>query len=219
MKIVIVMPALNESDTIGPVVRAVSAYGMPLVVDDASSDDTASIAETEGAIVLKLPVNRGYEGALEAGFAEAEKRHADVVATFDSDGQFDAGVLDHVLRPIREGRADLVLGERPRGARFAERLFGLYTGLRHGISDILCGVKAYRIELYRSHGRFDEGRAVGTELALAAIRDGARFETVPVPVKPRERGGSRFGDGVRANLRLLTAMRMAVCADLGRPVR
>lgn len=213
-KPIILLPAHNEAATIETVVRGVSAYGTPLVVDDGSSDGTDTLAEGAGAHVLRLRPNRGYEGALDAGFAEASRLGAETVVTFDADGQFDATLLEDVLAPIRAGRADLVLGQRPKSARLTEMIFSLYTRLRYGVRDILCGVKAYRMALYREHGRFDGGRSVGTELALAAIRRGARCETVDVNVRPRAQGASRFGQGLRANRRILAAMRLAICADI-----
>ena len=213
---IILLPAYNEAATIGAVVRDVVSFGTVLVVDDGSRDGTGDLAEAAGARVLRLDTNRGYERALDAGFAEADRLGAEVVVTFDADGQFEASLLDRILEPLRTGRADLVLGRRPKMARFSEGLFGLYTGLRFGIRDILCGVKAYRIDLYRAHGRFDAGRSVGTELALASVRRGTRFEVVEAPVGARAEGGSRFGQRWRANARILTALRLAVAADLAR---
>ena len=207
------MPALNESSTIGSVVQGVRRYGLPLVVDDGSQDDTASIAQSQGAHVVSLKENVGYEGALEAGFAEAARIGADVVVTFDADGQFQPEVVPRILCPIKEHAADIVIGEREKKARPAETLFGLYTGMRYGVKDILCGVKAYRMHLYSDHGRFDGGRSVGTELALAALRSGAVYETVRLPVEPRATGRPRFGSGIRANVRLLVALALGIGGD------
>ncbi len=211
---VILLPAYNEAATIEAVVRDVAPYGTVLVVDDGSRDGTGDLAEAAGARVVRLHPNRGYEGALDAGFAEADRLGAEVIVTFDADGQFESAALARLLEPIRVGRADLVLGRRPKAARISEALFGFYTRMRHGIRDILCGAKAYRMDLYRAHGRFDAGRSVGTELALASVRQGARFEVVDVPLRPRLAGASRFGQRWRANRRILTALRLAIWSDL-----
>ncbi len=213
---VVLMPAHNEAATIAGLVAAVAAHGLPLVVDDASSDGTGDLARAAGAHVLALSPNRGYARALDAGFAEAARLGAEVVVTFDADGQFAPELLGRLLRPIREGWADLVLGTRPAPARLGEAAFNAYSRLRFGVGDALCGLKAYRLTLYRAHGRFDGGRSVGTELALSAIRRGARFATVPVPVRPRASGAPRFGQGWRANRRLLGALALAVRDDLAR---
>lgn len=216
LRVCVLVPAFNEAGTIASVVRSVLPCGAVLVVDDGSTDDTARLAADAGADVLTLDPNLGYEGALGAGFAEASARACDVVVTFDADGQFAGDVAARVLAPVLTGQADLALGQRPRAARFGEAVFSLYTRLRFGVRDILCGVKAYRMSLYRAHGRFDDGRSIGTELALAAMRRGARVAVIDVDVAARQVGASRFGQGWRANRKILGALRRAVCADIRR---
>lgn len=214
MKTVIVIPAFNEADTIADVATGVAPFGTVVVVDDGSTDGTAEKARAAGAEVVRLQANRGYDAALEGGFARADELGAEVIATFDADGQCEPAGLEAVLRPVLEGRADLALGVRNSPARFSELLFGLYTQLRYGVPDILCGVKVYRAELYRRHGRFGAGGSVGTELALASLRRGARLAAVPVTVRLRASGRPRFGSWARANGRILRAMVGAVRADL-----
>lgn len=213
-RIVIVIPALNEAETIGHVVKTVSAFGTALVVDDGSSDGTGRLAEEAGAHVVVQARNGGYERALEAGFAEADRLGAEFVITFDADNQFAAGLLAKVAEPLLTDKADIVIGNRGQYARVSERLFGWYTTLRFGVPDILCGLKGYRIDLYRRHGRFDWGRSVGTELALFALRSGLRCTVVPTPVRPRDTGAPRFGGIIRANRRILAAFRDALANDL-----
>ena len=87
MHVVIVIPALNEAATIRRVVADVIRHGTALVVDDGSSDGTGELAREAGAHVLTLARNIGYEGALDAGFAEAARLGADIVVTFDADNQ------------------------------------------------------------------------------------------------------------------------------------
>ncbi len=210
----ILMPAFNEAETIAEVVRNVSQCGLPLVVDDGSTDGTAELAEGAGATVIRLSPNRGYEGALEAGFEAASRLDLRRVVTYDADGQFELAGLKAVIAAMASGNIRLVLGQRPEAARFGEWLFNVYTRLRFGVGDILCGLKGYDVSLYREIGRFGTGRSVGTELALAALRRGEAFDTVPVTVLPRQSGPSRFGQGFRANRRLLTALCDAVKFDL-----
>ncbi len=213
-KTVILIPALNEAETISDVVSGVMEYGTPLVVSDGSTDDTAKAALAAGAEVLELPLNRGYEGALDAGFATAADLGAELVITFDADGQFDPKLLGAIQSVIASSGVTLVLGIRPTFARIAERLFGYYARIRYGVRDILCGVKAYPIALYFGHGRFDAGRSVGTELALTALRRGDPFATVPAEVRSRQDDKPRFGSGWRANKRILIALLDAIVSDL-----
>lgn len=212
--VIVVIPGYNEAATIAEVVRGVRPYAKPLVVDDGSVDDTAGEADRVGAHVVRLSSNRGYEGALDAGVAEACRLGAEAVVTFDADGQFDPEDLEAVIRPIAEGHADLVLGQRQKPARFGEALFNFYSRLRFGIDDFLCGLKGFRTELYKRHGRFDCGYSINTELAIFSVLNGARVETVSVRIRSRESGASRFGSGFRANRKLLRALRHAICMDL-----
>ena len=215
MRVAVVIPALDESATIGAVVSAAAKYGSVIVVDDGSTDDTAVAARAAGASVVSHGQNRGYDAALASGMAEAAHVGADVVVTIDADGQHEPSRLSAVLEPLQTGRAGLVLGVRAQAARRSERLFNLYTRLRFDVPDILCGVKGYSIDVYRAHRRAAERKSIGTGLALAALRAGVPHETVAIPIAPR-RSATRFGAGLRADLRILRALGDAVAVDVSR---
>ena len=217
MEVAIVIPAHNECETIEAVVAGASPYGTVVVVDDGSSDGTADNAGRAGAAVVSHGQNRGYDAALQSGFEEADRLGAEIVVTLDADGQHDPAVLGDVLEPLRDRSADLVLGVRPAPARFAEWIFNGYVRMRYGVPDILCGLKGYRMDLYREHGRFDGTRSVGTELALAGLARGVATSVVPVRVSARSGGTARFGSALHANLRILRALGLALWA--GRRVR
>lgn len=208
------MPGYNEAETITEVVKSANYFGAPLVVDDGSSDGTAELAQAAGAQVVRLSANVGYEGAIEAGFEAADRAGFRFVITYDADGQFEADALRVVRDILLQGRSRLVLGQRPNPARVGEAMFNLYTRLRFGMTDILCGLKGYDLALYRWHGRFGSGRSVGTELALAALRSGEPVETISVSILPRRHGPSRFGGSLRANGRLLVALAEALLTDV-----
>lgn len=215
MNTAIVIPAHNEAATIADVVHSVAAFGTPLVVDDGSDDDTAELARSAGAVVVRHARNAGYDAALQSGFVEAARRGAELVVTFDADGQHGAAALEEVLLLLKRGDCDLVLGVRERSARVAESLFSAYTRWRFGVNDILCGLKGYRMVLFHDYGRFDATRSVGTELALHALRTKVRFALVDVPIAPRLAGEARFGTRIRGNARILRALYLALRADLG----
>ena len=213
MKTAIIIPAYNESATIKTVVETVRDMGIPIVVDDCSTDGTGDLARQAGAEVVTHANNRGYDGALQSGFEKAVGLGVDIVVTFDADGQHDAAVLERMIEPILKGRADLVLGIRLQSARLAERVFNGYARLRFGVGDILCGLKAYHLDLFKAHGRFDGVRSIGTELALYGLRHHARFETIPVPVLPRK-GSARIGSRWKANAIIFRALFMMMDRDL-----
>ena len=144
---VIIIPAFNESETIAQVINEVKQYGQPIVVDDCSTDETYIKCISEGVDVVRHAVNLGYDAALQSGFEHAVKLDANIVITFDADGQHTAGVLQEVLEPLLSGKVDMVLGIRSTGfARISESTFSFYTKLRFGVDDILCGLKGYNIK-------------------------------------------------------------------------
>lgn len=214
MKVAIVIPAFNEAGTIARVVNDVAPYGHPIVVDDCSTDNTAELARAAGAEVVSHQVNSGYDAALQSGFENADKPDMEAVVTFDADGQHDPETLKTVLLLLDKENNDLVLGVRSNSARVSEFLFSAYTNWRYGVSDILCGLKGYRISVYRAYGKFDGTRSIGTELALYGLRSKMKYSTVRVPIALREEGAARFGNSLRANGRILRAMVMAIIQDL-----
>lgn len=202
--VAIIIPAYNEADTIARVVASVLPHGVTVVVDDASSDQTAELAEQAGAIVVRHGDNRGYDGALNSGFAAAVATGCRFAVTFDADGQHDINALVTVVDRLRAGDV-MVIGVRARPARAAEWLFAAYTRLRFGVADPLCGLKGYSLDLYQRVGHFDSYGSIGTELMLRGIRSGRRYSTLPIPISPRH-GQPRFAQTLVANGRILRAL-------------
>lgn len=213
MTVAIIIPALNEAETITDVVASVLESGRVIVVDDGSRDCTADVAARAGAIVVSNETNLGYDGALQRGFEKAAEIGSEIAITIDADGQHDGDAVSGMLAPLLNGDADLVLGIRPKTARFSEWLFNLFARLRFGVPDILCGMKAYRMSLYYAHGRFDGSQSIGTELALAGLRCGLRCACIPVPIHHRD-GTPRFGSVLRANWKILRALTGAILRDV-----
>ena len=203
-RLAIIIPAFNESATIEGVVRAASAYGFPIVVDDGSRDGTAERARVAGADLVVHQSNRGYDVALDSGFARAAELACTYALTMDADGQHDPSVLNDFIRALQCG-ADVVAGVRDRRQRFAEHLFAVYTDGRWGIKDPLCGLKAYRMDVYHELGHFDTHRSIGTELLLYAARRKKRIDQVPVKTRDRL-DAPRFGNRLKGNLRILKGL-------------
>lgn len=203
-RLAIIIPAYNESATIASVVHAVIAYGVPIVVDDGSTDQTAFLARETGACVVSHENNAGYDAALNSGFVYAHTMGYDFVLTMDADGQHNPRLLPAFIKTLDEG-AEVVIGVRDRQQRIAEHLFASVSRLLWGIRDPLCGMKAYRIELYRSLGHFDAYGSIGTELAIYAARQHKNI--VQIPVLTRDRlDAPRFGRKLDANLKILKAL-------------
>lgn len=204
----IVIPALNESATIKSIVESAGVHGYPIVVDDGSTDNTAELARQAGAIVFSHEKNRGYDATLNSGFKKAAELGSNIIITIDADGQHDPSLIQQFIDAIDAG-ADIVVGVRNRRQRFAENLFAWYTRLRFGIKDPLCGMKAYRISVYKALGHFDSYGSIGTELTIFAAMKGYSVEQIEFEVRERS-GQSRFGQILSGNYKIIRAMLFSV---------
>jgi glycosyltransferase involved in cell wall biosynthesis len=208
----VLMPAYNEAQTIGRLVRACLAHTPPpcevLVVDDGSADETASLATAAGARVVRLPENRGKGVAVREGFAAAR---GDVVVMLDADGQDDPAEIPDLLAALTDD-VDMVVGSRFRGHFGAGSITPLnYAGNRFltlvlnvlfstRMTDTLAGFKAVRASRLRGL-QFEARRYdIEVELLLRLLRAGARVVEIPVRRAARVHGTSRldsFRDGTR----------------------
>lgn len=154
LPVLVVIPALNEEDSVGGVVDAVAA-AVPdarcLVVDDGSSDATAARARQAGATVIVLPYNLGVGGAMRAGFRYARANGFRVVVQVDADGQHDPAAIPAMVGLLSD--ADLVIGARFAGVgdygvrgprRWAMRILAsvLSRVARSSLTDVTSGFKA-----------------------------------------------------------------------------
>ena len=109
----VVIAAYNEAVIIGRVVTEVRRAGYPVVVvDDGSKDTTAQVAKSSGATVIQHPFNLGQGAALQSGIDLALANGAEVIVTFDADGQHGAADISRLAEALAEENADFVLGSR-----------------------------------------------------------------------------------------------------------
>jgi glycosyltransferase involved in cell wall biosynthesis len=186
------------------VVRDARAHGAVIVVDDCSSDNTASAAQAAGAKVLRQKRNGGYDAALRAGVQAAFDDNAEFVVTMDADGQHPAAALPAFEQAFVQG-FDLVVGVRPRTQRLAEKLFARYAAWRFGVHDPLCGMKGYSRAVFAAVPGFDTLGSTNTETLFRGLHLGYRWKEIPIGLVERA-DAPRFGSVVRGNLRILRSL-------------
>lgn len=209
--IVIVIPCYEGAPTIGEVVRGARASGLPVVVvDDGSSDDSAAIAEANGATVLRHPVNRGKGAALASGFAYAHQLGAAAVLTLDADGQHDPCEIGALLEAHRRAPEALVVGVRsfapadmPRRSRIGNRISTWWISRFAGqpYRDTQSGFRIYPAALFNLplvSSRFD----TETELILRAAKLKLPLAEVPIRTIYRPNHVTHF-HGFRDTLRVI----------------
>lgn len=216
----VVVPAFNEGLTLGSVVQRVHAAGLHcLVVDDGSSDDSAGVARRAGAdLVVSHSQNRGYSMALRTGLqAAAAQPGCRWVASVDGDGQLDPLEAARLMQEAEAAGVGVAVGIRSAHPRRSEQFAAWLLSHLFGVIDPLCGLKVYRADVIRRFGS-SCGRRVGMELAVRAARNGVGLLQKPISTRPSERSGSRYGRGLKAELRIVGAtLMLAPLALPGRP--
>jgi len=208
----IIIPAYNEADTIKDIVRKASAFGMVVVTDDHSTDETAKIARDAGAQVLSSETNLGYEEMLNRGFAYAMAHGFESIVTIDADGEHDPSLIEAFFVALTAGHNALVLGIRPRKQRFSEIVMGWYFRRVFGVDDILCGMKGYRLATLKT-SKLAGGAHVGTGAVIEALRRREPFTQIHVWGRPRA-DSPRFGDKIRGNIKIFGVFFRILVDDL-----
>lgn len=203
-----VIPAFNEAQTITALVLQVRERAIAIVVDDGSTDDTAALAQAAGAYVVRHPLNRGYDCAVETGLRTALALRCSFAVTMDADGQHDPTLLDRFHAELEAG-ADLVVGQRDRTQRWSETLFCFIGRHAWGLNDPLCGMKGYSMRSLARMEHINTYASIGTELAVRLVKAGVAANHLPVKTQPRE-GISRFGQGFTPNLKISKALWMGI---------
>jgi glycosyltransferase involved in cell wall biosynthesis len=191
--VIIVVPAYNEAQTIADVVtRLCHHYSDIVVVDDGSTDDTAVVAATLPARVVRHPVNRGQGAALQTGIDYALARGADTIVTFDSDGQHDPADIEALLEPVHSGACDVALGSRFLGAtrnmpwtrRLVLQAGVLFTRIvsRIRVTDVHNGLRAFNRPAAKSLRITLDRMAHASEILDQIQAAGWRYQEVPVTI-------------------------------------
>lgn len=196
-KVVAVLPAYNAAKTLQITVRDIprEVVHEVLVVDDASRDETVSIARQLNLPTLVHKRNRGYGAGQKTGYQEALRRKADLVVMVHPDYQYDPRTLTQLVAPIQEGWADVVFGSRMMKGGALEggmpywKWVGniLLTTLTNVVSriyltEIHSGFRAYSAQALRSI-RFEEnsdGFIFDTQIILQFIAQGFRITEIPI---------------------------------------
>lgn len=190
MKLCILIPSYNEEKGIGSLIRALKARNLAVyVVDDGSTDKTASKAESEGAIVIRHEVNKGKGASLREGFGHILKEDFDAVLLMDADGQHAVEDIDSFSEKMRKTDADVVIGNRMDDTssmplsrkhtnRFMSWLISKVSGQR--VSDTQCGFRLIKTDVLNKIRLESSNYEIESELIIEAARKGFRIESVPI---------------------------------------
>jgi glycosyltransferase involved in cell wall biosynthesis len=219
--VVVVMPAYNAAKTLRPCLADVprDCVDEIILVDDASRDGTADLAESLGLIVIRHRENRGYGGNQKTCYREALARGAEIAVMVHPDHQYDPKVIPHLIAPIAEGRCDAAFGSRMLGGTAREggmpwwkyganilltRIENAVFGI--GLTEYHSGFRAYSrryLETVRLEADSD-AFVFDSEIIAQGVEAGLRFEEIPIATRYfPEASQVRFWGSVRYGLGIL----------------
>jgi len=186
--IIALIPGYEEGPRIAAVVAGALRHLPVVVVDDGSTDDTASQAEAAGATVIRQIPNQGKGAALRAGFRHALDQGADAVVTLDADGQHDPDEIPALLAAYERDRPELIIGRRdfsqmPATRRLSNTLGGwvFSAAVGRGIPDNQSGYRLIGRRLMRTLLESDEpGFEFEVEMIARCIALGLPIGWVPI---------------------------------------
>lgn len=206
----VIIPALNEAESIGPVVASMpwGQIDECIVVDNGSTDATAEIASAAGARVIKSP--RGYGAAMYAG-ASAALASSTILVCMDGDGSDSIEDLPRLVDPIVRNEAEFVIGSRMRGRRepgsmlvsqlFAAFLTGWLTHIVYGFRYTDMGpFRAIRRSSLAAMNMTEMTYGWNLEMQLKAIQQRLRIQEIPVDYKRRIGGKSKVSGNLSASI-------------------
>ena len=195
------MPAYFAGKTLERTLAEIppGCYDDLILGDDASTDGTAELAERLGIFVVRSPKNRGYGGNQKQIYQAALDRGADIVVMLHPDGQYDARLIPHFVGFVRDGVADVMLGNRVRTRReclkngmpiwkyFSNRMLTIFENIVFGqnLGEMHSGFRVYRREVLLKipFQQNNEDFVFDSEFIAQAVWHGFKIADAPMPVR------------------------------------
>jgi len=212
MKLVVVIPAYNEEKTINSVIKGLKSKGYKniIVVDDGSKDKTYEIAKKNKVKVYRHIINRGLGGALNTGITAALSEGADIIVTFDADGQHDSKDIQRLVKEIRKGY-DVCIGNRinkdmPFIRRLGNRILDLITYFLFGIyvNDTQSGLRAFSRKAVSMLNIKTNKMEVSSEIIYELKRNNLKLAEIPIKTIYTEYSMSK------GNVNILSALKIVL---------
>lgn len=227
-KVALIVPVINEGDTIAAVIRDVppDVVDVVIVVDGGSTDTTIAQARQAGARVIVEPQS-GYGAACLAGIRSAPA-DCRIVAFIDGDGSDDPREISRLVGPIRSGAQDFVIGSRARGIRepgsmgihqlLAGHLAGLVIRVLYGVRFTdMCPLRAIRRDALDHLDMRERSYGWNLEMQMRAARAGLRILELPVRHRNRAGGTSKVAGSIRGTVKAswqLTAAMFRIATEM-----
>ena len=193
MVTVIGIPAFNEEKNIASIIMKLKKVTDHIIVcNDGSTDMTEEISKKLDVVVINHSRNMGYGSAIRSIFLKAKELQADILVTFDADGQHRVEDIQSVTQPIIDNKADIVIGSRflenksdiPEYRKFGIKVITKITNssLKEKLTDSQSGFRAYSKNVLKDVTPSESGMGVSTEILIKASNAGHKIAEVPITI-------------------------------------
>jgi len=190
---VIGIPAFNEEKNIASIILKLKKVTDHIIVcNDGSTDMTEEISKKLDVVVINHSRNMGYGSAIRSIFLKAKELQADILVTFDADGQHRVEDIQSVIQPIIDNKADIVIGSRflenksdiPEYRKFGIKVITKITNssLKEKLTDSQSGFRAYSKNVLKDVTPSESGMGVSTEILIKASNAGHKIAEVPITI-------------------------------------
>jgi len=190
---VIGIPAFNEEKNIASIIMKLKKIADHIIVcNDGSTDMTEEISKELNVVVINHSRNMGYGSAIRSIFLKAKELQADILVTFDADGQHRVVDVQNVTKPIIDDKADIVIGSRflenksdiPEYRKFGIKIITKITNssLKEKLTDSQSGFRAYSKNVLKDITPSESGMGVSTEILIKASNAGHKIAEVPITI-------------------------------------
>jgi glycosyltransferase involved in cell wall biosynthesis len=190
---VIGIPAFNEEKNIASIIMKLKKVTDHIIVcNDGSTDMTEEISKKLDVVVINHSRNMGYGSAIRSIFLKAKELQADILVTFDADGQHRVEDIQSVTQPIIDNKADIVIGSRflenksdiPEYRKLGIKIITKITNssLKEKLTDSQSGFRAYSKNVLKNITPSESGMGVSTEILIKASNAGHKIAEVPITI-------------------------------------
>lgn len=198
--ILLLIPAYNEAERIPAVIKASTAYGPVLVVDDGSKDQTSAVAREAGAEVLRQEPNQGKGAAIIRGFKYGLEHGYDAVLTLDADGQHDPEEIPLFIQDFISNGSDLIIGKRdfskmpfPRNITNQIGTWSFSNAMQQYIPDNQSGYRLHSKRLLQEALTSSEhGFEFEVEIILKCVLKGYKLSWIPIKTIYNDKQNSKI---------------------------
>lgn len=202
--LVIIIPTYNEEKTILKVYRKVKNLGIPIIIDDCSSDQTTEILKKKKIKYISNKSNMGYEKTIKIGFKYVFKNfpYVKYIATIDADLELPPKYILGLYNQIKKKKIDIIIGSRKKFNRLTESILNIVFKYKFNLIDPISGLKIYKTTVIKNIFRNIADNLFLVDILIIGILKKFKISYKKITTKKRS-DESRVGSYIKVNFKIL----------------